>query len=180
MTCILGLMDSGKVWMAGDSAGVGGYDIRTRNDTKVFINGPYIMGFTSSFRMGQLLRFSLHVPHQDPDHTDEQHMMTTFIDAVRQCLKDGGCAKVDSNQEEGGEFLVGYKGQLYAVYQDFQISIPSKMFEACGCGEDYAVGALAALMGHVKIGPDALLHKTLGIVEEFSAGVRGPFTVLSL
>lgn len=180
MTCILGLVDSGKVWMGGDSASVGGYDIRTRNDTKVFVNGPYIMGFTSSFRMGQLLRFSLHVAHQDPDHTDEQHMMTTFIEAVRECLKSGGFTKVESNQEEGGVFLVGYKGQLYTVDDDFQIGIPSTPFEACGCGEGYAIGAIAALIGHTKIGPDALIRKTLGIVEQFSSGVRGPFTVMSL
>jgi hypothetical protein len=51
MTCIVGLVDGGRVWLGGDSAGVSGWDLTVRADRKVFRNGPYVMGFTTSFRM---------------------------------------------------------------------------------------------------------------------------------
>ena len=57
MTCIVGLVDNGKIYMGGDSAGVSNLDIRIRADQKVFKTGEFIMGFTSSFRMGDLLKY---------------------------------------------------------------------------------------------------------------------------
>ncbi len=39
MTCIVGLVDNGKVYIGGDSAGCAGYDVRIREDQKVFRNG---------------------------------------------------------------------------------------------------------------------------------------------
>lgn len=97
MTCIVGLVDKGKVYIGGDSAGVNSFwDLTIRADSKVFINGPFIMGFTSSFRMGQLLRYKLKTPSRfKNDGTQKEiyeYMVTDFVDAVRQCLKDGGYA----------------------------------------------------------------------------------------
>ena len=56
MTCIAGLVHDGAVYLAGDSAGCSGWDLTVRADPKVFVSGSYVMGFTTSFRMGQLLR----------------------------------------------------------------------------------------------------------------------------
>ena len=41
MTCIVGLVHGGKVYMGGDSAGVGGYCLTVRADEKVFRNGEF-------------------------------------------------------------------------------------------------------------------------------------------
>lgn len=172
MTCIVGLAINGTVYMGGDSAGVGGWDLTIRKDPKVFKNGPYLIGYTSSFRMGQLLRFNLSVPDQDTRHDDERHMMTVFVDAVRQCFKHGGYAKIDSSQEEGGHFLVGYKDVLYRVCGDFQVGIPMRQFDAVGCGDQVARGALFASSDRK---PRARLKLALKAAEQFSAGVRGPF-----
>ncbi|WP_245320978.1 hypothetical protein [Bradyrhizobium sp. NAS96.2] len=53
MTCIVGLVDKGQVFIGGDSAGVNAERLAlvVRNDRKVFRNGDFVMGFTSSFRM---------------------------------------------------------------------------------------------------------------------------------
>jgi len=60
MTCIVGLIDkeSKKIYMGGDSAGVANYSLSVRKDPKVFKRYGFIFGFTSSFRMGQLLMCS--------------------------------------------------------------------------------------------------------------------------
>lgn len=52
MTCIIGFIKNKKVYIGGDSAGVGGSHVTIRRDSKVFKNGNFIMGYTSSFRMG--------------------------------------------------------------------------------------------------------------------------------
>lgn len=97
MTAIVGLVHDGVVHVGGDSAGVGGWSMTVRADAKVFRNGPYVFGFTTSFRMGQLIRWSLEVPLPDGDL--ERFMCTVFIDAVRDCLKAGGYAAVGCGQE---------------------------------------------------------------------------------
>ena len=57
MTCIIGYIDreNKKILISGDSAGVNKYMLYHRKDSKIFIREPFIMGFTGSFRMGQLL-----------------------------------------------------------------------------------------------------------------------------
>ena len=62
MTCIVGVVDNGKVYMGGDSAGVGGLCIETRKQPKVFRNGDFLIGYTDSFRMGQLLQYKMSPP----------------------------------------------------------------------------------------------------------------------
>ena len=63
MTCIVGYLDKETVYLGGDSAGTdGNYSQHIRKDKKVFQNGPFIFGFTSSFRMGQILMSSRFKP----------------------------------------------------------------------------------------------------------------------
>ncbi|HEX8030284.1 MAG TPA: hypothetical protein VF491_17540 [Vicinamibacterales bacterium] len=177
MTCIVGFVEGDTVWMGGDSAGVGGYSLNVRADAKVFRNGPMLFGFTSSFRMGQLLRYALTVPDHDPRIDIDKYMATTFIDAVRECLKSRGYATKKNDAEEGGTFLVAYKGQLFYIGDDYQVGRPADGFDAVGCGFDIARGALFA-SSHLKGKKRAQL--ALEAAERFSAAVRGPFHIESI
>ncbi|MBC9005159.1 hypothetical protein [Micromonospora aurantiaca (nom. illeg.)] len=174
MTAIVGLVHRGAVHIGGDSAGVGpGWSSSVRADAKVFRNGPYLMGFTDSFRMGQLLRYALTPPKLPtaPAALD-RHMATTFIDAVRKTLVDGGWLTLDSGRELGGTFLVGTAGRLFQVYGDFQVGEPADGYAAVGCGQDIALGALHATVGQP---PARRVKAALEAAAHFSAGVRGPF-----
>lgn len=173
MTCIVGLVDNGKVYLGGDSAGVAGWSLTVRADSKVYSNGPYILGFTSSFRMGQLLRHAFDPP-TPPDQDLERFMCTTFIDAVRKCLQMGGYATKKEDAEQGGNFLVGVAGRLFEVHSDYQVGEAVDGYSACGCGEEIALGSLhaTALTG---MAPHARVTLALQAAERFSAGVRGPF-----
>src|SRR5688500_17161460 len=177
MTCIVGFVEGGTVWMGADSAGVSGWDLTVRADQKVFRNGHMLFGFTTSFRMGQLLRYALTVPYHDPSVDVQCYMATTFINAVRQCLKDHGYAKKENEQESGGAFLVAYKGQLFNVGSDYQVGMPLDGYDACGCGDQVARGALFAASG---ITGRARAEIALKAAERCSAGVRGPFEIMSL
>lgn len=175
MTCIVGTTYAGKVLIGGDSAGVSSLDLRIRRDEKVFTNGDFVFGCTSSFRMIQLLRYKLQPPKRHPDTDVMQFMTTAFIDAVRYCLKEGGFAGKNQEVESGGTFLVGHAGRLFCVYSDYQVAENADGFDACGCGETYALGALHTTQYFNDMSPRQKLQSALECAEYFSAGVVGPF-----
>ena len=175
MTCIIGLVSKGKVYMGGDSAGASGWTVRPVQSPKVFKVGPFIIGYTTSFRMGEILQYHLSVQAQD-GKSDHEYMVQQFAEAVRVALKEHGFAKVENNVEGGGTFLVGYHGHLYSVGDDFQMTEHSDGYDACGCGKSFALGAMKAL-GELE--PKARIRQALKIAAYFSGGVLPPFHILS-
>ena len=179
MTCIVGLIDDGHVYIGGDSAGVAGLDIYRRKDEKVFkIRNEFIMGFTTSFRMGQLLRYSFEPTKIHQDTGIFEYMVTEFVEEVRKSFKRGGFLEKDKETESGGTFLVGFKGRLFRIEGDFQVGEVHHSFEACGCGQGFALGAMFS-NGHIK-DPEKRIINALEAAQEFSAGVREPFIVEKL
>jgi len=175
MTCIVGLRHGGKAYIAGDSAGISGWDLTIRADPKVFVVGDYAIGFTTSFRLGQLLRYRLKLPKPPRSGRDlSGFMVGEFVEAARECLKAGGMATKEREGEQGGTFLVGVRGRLFIVESDYQVVEPSEAFAAIGSGAAYALGSLATSSG----GANARLQRALGVAERFSIGVRGPFRVV--
>ena len=176
MTCVVGLTHKGSVYIGADSAGVQGWALTVRADEKVFSRGPFLMGFTTSFRMGQLLRYKLEVPEQVG--TDVPGFMATvFIDAVRECLKAGGWATVKDGNESGGGFLVGYRGRLFTIGNDFQVGEAVDGYDSVGCGDELAKGVLFATKGKH---PVKRVETALRAAEAHNAGVRAPFHVITL
>lgn len=173
MTCIVGLVHEGNVYIGGDSAGVAGLDLTIRADQKVWRSGEFVYGFTTSFRMGQLLRYKFDPPEQLPSQQTEEYMVGPFIDGVRRCLKDGGWLEAKNNQETGGRFLVGYRSRLFVIDSDFQVGETVDQFAAVGCGQAYAIGSLATSEGTAR----SRVKQALEVASRFSVGVRGPFTV---
>lgn len=177
MTCIVGIADGETVWIGGDSCGVGSGHIVTRSDPKVFRSGPFIMGYSTSFRMGQVLQHALRVPPHDDALDDHAFMVTTFIDAVRTCFRSAGFLESKDGRDMGGSFLVGYRGWLYNIDSDYQVGISAEQVDAIGNGFHFALGSLfetAALC------PRDRIARALLAAEHLSPEVRGPFTVLSL
>ena len=171
MTCIVGLERDGVVYMGGDSAGASGWDITSQVLPKVFIVGEFIIGYTSSFRMGQLLQYHLSVkPREQMD--DHAYMVTVFAEAVRSLLKEHGYSRVENNEETGGIFLVGYHGHLYKVTDEFSVLRNTDGYNSVGCGQSFALGSMRVLE---KSDPLEAIRKALETAEHFSSGVRGPF-----
>lgn len=176
MTCIVGIEHEGHVYIGGDSAGVSGLDVTGRVDEKVFVNGPFIMGFTTSFRMGQLLRYAFKPPKKPKGYDDMQYMTTTFVDAVRKCYESKGFLTKKDNVDEGGNFIVGYRGTMYDVESDFQVGRLTLPYHAIGCGGRYALGALYTMKQ--TLDPEIRIRQALAAAAQFSGGVRAPFIVI--
>lgn len=180
MTCVVGAALKGSVWIGADSAGVGGYELTVRRDRKAFVLGEYAFGFTLSFRHIQLVRHSWHppVPPADPDLL-EKHMATTVVDSLRRVLKRGGALRREHEVETGTSCLIGVRGRLFHVQPDWQVAENEVPYAACGCGESYAIGAMAAMWSSKSNrSVESAVRRALKISEQFCAGVRGPFHVV--
>lgn len=180
MTVIVGVKDKDRVLIGGDSAGVDDwYGLVIRSDPKVVQVRNMLIGFTSSFRMGQLLAHSLPglvQPEKDEDVFG--WMVGTFIDAVRNTLKSGGFAHRENEVERGGSFLVAFRGRLFEIGPDYQVGENADGVAAVGCGYMIALGALHA--SRAVEDPEQRVRMALEAAEHFSAVVRGPFRVMSI
>lgn len=172
MTVITAIAQDGIVYMAADSAGVSGYSLIVRRDPKIYSVGSFLFGFTSSFRMGQLLGYKFDPPQHPADVSIERYMNTVFIDALRETLKAGGYARANNGEETAGTFIVGYRGRIFRVESDYQVGENVAPFDAVGCGAEIALGALHAT---ADLRPEDRLKRAMQAAEMFSAGVRSPF-----
>lgn len=201
MTCIVGIAFDGRVMLGADSAaGDWRLNQRIRKDRKVFKNGELIFGFTSSFRMGQLLQYSLVPPPIVEKQEPYEYAVKALVPALRTTLRDGGYTSTVNGREEGGQFLVGFRGHLFYIDADFQVGESTEAFEACGCGDSYAMGAMYE--AHKRLVPDpepsvwtvgtaqmaeirrdffkSVLTAGLEAAARFSAGVAPPFNFVEI
>lgn len=182
MTCIIGYNDkeNKKLYMIGDSAGVAsnGTDITIRKDPKVFINGEFLIGFTTSFRMGQILQ-NIDFPKNTSKKSDFEFMCTDFIDTVIKAFTKNKYGKLVNDEKQGGVFMVGYNGNLYTIFTDNQVAIHNKPYDSVGCCRRYALGSMASLQdsGHDI---ETMLTMAMDVSVEFCGGVRPPYTLKTL
>jgi len=177
MTCIVGLKHKGGIYIGGDSACAENSFLYARKDTKVFKVGEFIYGYTSSFRMGQLLRYKFKPPQRELAQDVFEYMTTDFIDALRECFNKAGYAEVKNGMESGGDFLVGYQNRLFEIRSDYQAGESILDYHSCGCGREVALGAMYASEG---LNPEARIQKALEAAERFNPYVRSPFVIESL
>lgn len=181
MTCIVGIVDKEKVYIGADSAGTGNFKRTIRKDLKVFVRDKFIMGFTSSFRMGQLLmhddRFSMRCQKSGED--DFHYLINAFIPAIQKLFSDGGYLTKDKEELVGGVFLLGFNKRLYRIDCDFQVGESVANYEAVGCGDEFALGSLFTTE-HSEESAEQRIIKALEAASNFSIGVAPPFNILSL
>jgi hypothetical protein len=188
MTAIAALIDKdGRVWMGGDSVGVemGGGSLEQRLDPKVFVKTQgrkkFLIGFTTSFRMGQLLHYSFEIPPKPRGMDLLEYMSTRFVNAARECLKQGGFSRIDGNSEQGGSFIVGTEGRLFVIESDFQVGEPMASFAAVGGGSDLCKGSLHTTEEYgaqLDLNPSHRITMALKAAERFNCGVGGPFKIM--
>lgn len=180
MTCIVGVIDKTTIHMIGDSAGISGYSLAIRADEKVFVNDGFVFGFTSSFRMGQVLRYGFTPPLRKPNADMTEYMVTDFIEAVRGRFRTAGYLATDKGQESGGTFLVGHAGRLFRIDSDFQVGESVDGYDAVGCGAEIALGAMFAMKTAKGFpNPTGSITKATEAAQNHSNGVRGPFKIVS-
>lgn len=180
MTCIVGIAEpSGRILMGADSAGVAEWSVDIRADRKVFIRNEMIFGFTTSFRMGQLLQYKLSIPDHPTGMPDYEYLVSRLIDGVRECFRTGGYSEKDKEVEKGGDFLLGYRDNLYQICSDFQVGQREDRFDSIGSGANIALGSLFSTSKFISNNEERI-RMAMDAATHLNIGVRPPFHILSL
>lgn len=182
MTCIVGLVDNGITYIGGDSLGSNGYTKTVRRDKKIFKlkdTPNAILGYTSSFRMGQLLMYATGlIDKRDEPNIDHEYLVTKFIPNVIKLFEEGGYSRNNSGEKYGGVFLLGYKDKLFKIESDFQVGETICNYDACGSGEDFALGSLHTTEG-LGLSPEERIYTALKAASQFSVGVSAPYYIIN-
>lgn len=173
MTCVVAVVQHQRVYMGADSLGVAGTACTLRADPKVFRLGEFSIGFTSSYRMGQVLRYHFKPPPRDGDSLHE-YMVTRFVESWRAVAKQAGIVNCASGVEECGIFLVGVAGQLFEIEADFQVGVRLRSYAAIGSGAPLAEASLYTTQD-LNLDPQRRLAFALAAAQAHCTEVREPF-----
>lgn len=180
MTCIIGYIDEGNVYMGGDSAVIRGTQLDNVKIEKVFQINKFLIGVAGDAKVLSILKYSFEPPEHPMDMPTDKYMNTLFINKLRECFKDSGYAtKKDERENFGSTILVGYNQKLFMICCDYCVTEIGGNYMTIGCGDDYASGALYALEGSI-LGIEDRIYKALETAAKFSNSVCAPFYILKI
>lgn len=189
MTCIVAVTDGRRIVLGADSVGVGRNSYhQIRRDPKIFAMGSFLLGFTTSFRMGQVL---MHSEFPEPPVTEDptrafRFMVREFVPAARGCLDGGGFAKTltlnrpdfqEVHTAQGGTFIVGFDGFLFEVHDDYAVAMQELPYTAIGAAHLPALGALAAT-ADLGLSLETRARRALQAAATHTGSCRQPFRFL--
>lgn len=177
MTCIVAISENKKVYIGGDSASVAGNMTNITCLKKVFRVGEFLIGYTHSFRIGQLLQYQLQPPEHKEVISDLAYLSVDFVNTLRELFREHGVLEVVNNIESGSNFLVGYRGNLYNISYDFQVNQPLEGYDSVGSGMNVALGSLFSTTTGK---PKKRIKKALKAASHHVTSVRPPFVVESI
>jgi ATP-dependent protease HslVU (ClpYQ) peptidase subunit len=192
MTCIVALKDDkNNIWFGGDSAAIETHSLSVQNIAfpKVFAKetpegDTIIFGFAGTFKNGQVLKYKLQIPERPSECIDDMEYLTVhFSEALRECLNNAGFLAV--NPDDGthnivDEFLMAYRGNIYSVFGAFEFLHTTDRYICAGSGRDIALGSLFTSETNKKLKPKDRCVMALQAAASFNAGVRAPFTLITL
>ncbi len=184
MTCIVGMAVGGKLYMGGDSCTAdveGSMEKSIRKDAKVFETRDMLIGYSGSWRFGQIIRWIFDPPAQKTDQEDLEYLVTDWVAELKKTCNAEGYSKIENNEETmESTALLGYKGKLYVLDGDWNIGEPAEDYAALGAGSAVAMGAMFATFKASKsMTPKARLEVALQAASEYIVGISPPYIFLS-
>jgi hypothetical protein len=192
MTCIVAIANGKNVWMGGDTCG-SDYTSRTQvAHPKVFTKSVMVegkepeamlVGGCGSFRMLQLLEYSLVAPMIQDGQSFVAYLATSFVDTCRTHFKEKGLAHcingVEKLDDIGSSFMVGFRGQLYHIHADYQAFATTNQEDAAGSGTLLALGSLHTTR-KLKWTPQQRIQAALTAAATINPFVSEPFNIVQI
>lgn len=181
MTCIVALKgDDNRVYLGGDSLdedhrGV----VSVRKDKKIFKLNAMGIGFTTSWRMGQIIRH--HASGLDP-YTDEDEydiVASVFVEQIRDLFDQYGWKTIENGIEYGGVFLIAYRGRIFHVDDDFSVGEPELEYWSVGSGSRFALGSLHTT-STLSMNPKERVIRAIEAASCFSSSCGGPISTIEV
>lgn len=177
MTCIAGLVDGKNVWLAGDRAATGGGLNRILlKHPKIFMKSNIGFGICGSPKIANAIEHVLVMPEHEKGLEPSTYLISRLVPAMRECLQSIDATVEHNGQQylEGG-MLIAFKGELYQLECNFQVTQTANGFDAIGSGGEAALGSLRASRG---VGARKRLKMAMETSAENNAGVAPPFDYL--
>jgi len=208
MTCIVAYKDLyGKIYMGGDDIAAypdsESYAKRSYAHSKIFTKTlkndvsikhpdsnprPLLIGYTTSFRMGQILEYHFDVPKLNPEtiSNNMEYMVKSFVPALYELFDDNlYIRKSDASEISGGEFIVAFENNIFTISYDFSVMEFKGPFACVGCGQSYALGALYVASEHMSTksinvsNGENIVRAAVKAAAKFSGFVGDNITILS-
>ena len=139
------------------------------------------MGYTSSFRMGDILEHIFQPPTLPQDMGEEVYMVKLFIPALIRCYTANQWLKKVNEVPEGGIFIIGFSNRLFTIQSDFQVSEEESNYLAIGCGSDLAKGAFSAMEElNITLDPKIKIKIALTASAKHSAYVGNQYNIIGI
>ncbi len=185
MTCIAGIKDKDRVWIGADSFGsTNSYGI-VYNNKKVFKlkdNKNMLIGYTTSFRMGDLLEYSKGLIDEmsllKNEIIDREYIVTKIIPRISRLFADNKFETNDRGEASGGDFLLANNTDLYLVQDDYSVVEPKEGFISCGSGMYFALSSMYTTQ-NTDMSPVERIKLALETAEHFQINVRRPFVIMN-
>ena len=116
MTCIIGLVRDGNVWIGADSAVTHDWIIHNHANPKLFRLHDLLIGASGPVRNRQIIQFHLtkFLPAFEEGDDPDDYIFRAVPDAFRACLKEHGSLGLVGTSEE---FPFGYIGRVVIMEQ---------------------------------------------------------------
>lgn len=187
MTCIVGLIEDGIIYMGGDSATCDGGSVQIINGSKVFKRDDFLFGISGSPRMADVLKYNFEIPFKEyKDQNDLEFLHKFFIPELRTALSVNGVLNNENEFLSSDSWvLIGYNCRLFLMDNRFHLGENRLKYNAVGSGACEALGCLYGLHDLMKaewiknLSPHEKIKLALRASEAFNCCVRGPFTIIS-
>ena len=179
MTCIVALEHNDKVYLGCDSF-LGGAFIRDQiYKPKFFAKGDrFVIGFAGGLRGAQIIQHEITFRNRRKNEDEEAYLVKEVCRKVQASFARGGANIKDAGQVDthGSEYIVCLNGKAFAIQIDYSITRSRYGYLVIGAGQEYALGALAA-MRKSKLNPAEKVKRALEIAAELCPQVCGPFYI---
>ena len=180
MTCILATIHNNKVHMIGDMCGSNGFTHKnyTKN-VKVFTNKDFLVGYTTCYRMGQILQYSWEPPVKSLDYSDDVYIYKHIVNSLKAVFEANGFGCKNGISFSGGNFLLGWKGRIFEMQDNISI-LEHEQFASVGCGEYFAEASMAT-QTELDINlddPEKFLSTALRVTSGLVTGVSSEYNYI--
>ena len=177
MTCIVGLVKDGVVWVGGDRLSSNAFIKKVPDQSKVFFigeNKEFLFGGSGTWRMIDFMQHEF-VPPIHPDNmSSDRYMRTMFIKEIQKAFNDND---IPLNSDiHSPYFIIGYRGKLFEFQNDMSILTHNDMV-SIGSGYEFAYGALYAMRNK---SPKKAITTAIEAATEFCPSVGGGIDILKL
>ena len=170
MTCIVGIVDDGIVYIGGDRGASDGSAIVSLATPKVYIRDEWIFGYAGSLGICQKMQI-INIPILEEDDDPFIILRMDIVDAFKAMIDAQG---ITLNEDNDTDILIGCRGRLFE-FSPSDWSVAEIKQTAIGSGGNFALGSL-----HTSIDADPIdrIGIALGAAITYSPSCQGPIDII--